>query len=94
VIQERFDALVELVQASAFEQNQKEQGAVLPVLFEGVSKRDARMLTGRSPKNQTVHAPLPAGRTADEYAGRIFDVAIEEARTWYLRGRLCGQLFA
>jgi tRNA-2-methylthio-N6-dimethylallyladenosine synthase len=87
VIQERFDRLVELVQASAWEQNQKEFGAVLPVLFEGVSKRDAYILAGKSPKNQTVHAALPKGREADEYAGRIFDVVVEEARTWYLRGR-------
>jgi tRNA-2-methylthio-N6-dimethylallyladenosine synthase len=88
LIQERFDALVELVQASAFEQNQKEMSTVLPVLFEGPSKRDAGILTGRSPKNQTVHAALPQGRAVDEYAGRILDVAVEEARTWYLRGNL------
>jgi tRNA-2-methylthio-N6-dimethylallyladenosine synthase len=88
VIQERFDALVELVQASAFEQNQKELGVTLPVLFEGASKRDAHILAGRSPKNQTVHAPLPAGRAAEEYAGRILNVVIKEARTWYLRGDL------
>jgi tRNA-2-methylthio-N6-dimethylallyladenosine synthase len=88
VIQERFDALVELVQTSAFEQNQKELGAVLPVLFEGPSKRDAGILTGRSPKNQTVHAVLPEARSVDEYAGHILDVKVEEARTWYLRGSL------
>jgi tRNA-2-methylthio-N6-dimethylallyladenosine synthase len=86
--QERFDRLVELVQASAWEQNQKELGAVLPVLFEGSSKRDERILAGRSPKGQTVHVPLPEGRASAEYAGRILDVAVEEARTWYLRGRL------
>jgi tRNA-2-methylthio-N6-dimethylallyladenosine synthase len=88
VIQERFDALVELVQASAWEQNQKELNTVLPVLFEGVSKRDASILAGKSPKNQTVHTALPAGRTAEDFAGRVFDVRVEEARTWYLRGRL------
>jgi tRNA-2-methylthio-N6-dimethylallyladenosine synthase len=88
VIQERFDALVELVQASAFEQNQKELGVVLPVLFEGPSKRDEGILTGRSPKNQTVHVAVPEGRAADEYAGHILDVSVEEARTWYLRGSL------
>jgi tRNA-2-methylthio-N6-dimethylallyladenosine synthase len=80
--------LVELVQASAWEQNQKELNTVLPVLFEGVSKRDASILAGKSPKNQTVHVALPAGRTADDFAGRISNVTIEEARTWYLRGSL------
>ena len=88
LIQERFDALVALVQESAYEQNQRECRQVLPVLFEGTSKRDARMLTGRSPKNQTVHAPLPTHRTAADYAGRIAQVRIDEARTWYLRGEL------
>ena len=88
LIQERFDALVELVQASAFSQNQKELGARVPVLFEGSSKRDAKILAGRSPKNQTVHVPLPVGQAARDYAGRVCDVVIEEARTWYLRGSL------
>jgi tRNA-2-methylthio-N6-dimethylallyladenosine synthase len=88
VVQERFDALVALVQQSAWEQNQKELGCVLPVLFEGASKRDERILTGRSPKNQTIHAALPEGRAVEEFAGCLCDVRIEEARTWYLRGSL------
>jgi len=88
LIQERYEALVELVQASAYEQNQREQGSVLPVLLEGASKRDAGILSGRSPKNQTVHVPLPAGTSVDDYAGRICKVNVEEARTWYLRGHL------
>jgi len=88
LIQERFDALVALVQKSAWEQNQKELGVRLPVLFEGASKRDSSILSGRSPKNQTVHVALPEGRTVEDYAGRLFDVVIDEARTWYLRGSL------
>jgi tRNA-2-methylthio-N6-dimethylallyladenosine synthase len=88
VIQERFDALVARVQTSAWEQNQKELGTVLPVLFEGASKRDAHVLAGRSPKNQTVHAALPQDAAAEDFAGRLCDVRIEEARTWYLSGTL------
>jgi tRNA-2-methylthio-N6-dimethylallyladenosine synthase len=99
VIQERFDRLVTQVQQSAWECNQLEFGTTMPVLFEGASKRDVSMLAGRSPKNQTVHVPLPAAETfaslglpanaqADDFAGRIFAVQIEEARTWYLRGVL------
>ena len=30
-----------------------------PCSFEGTSKKDAHMLQGKSPKNQTVHAPVP-----------------------------------
>ena len=85
---ERFDRLVELVQASAYEQNQKELGTVVPVLVEGASKRDERMLSGKSPKNQTVHAPLPEGLAIEELVGTFVDVKVEEAKTWYLRGSL------
>lgn len=88
LIQERFDALVKLVQASAYEQNQKELDCVLPVLFEGSSKRDPHILAGKSPKNQTVHTALPQGLTAEDFTGRLCNVYIKEARTWYLRGEL------
>ena len=86
VIQERFDRLVDLVQRKAFEANQGEAGRVVDVLVEGTSKRDDTILAGRSPKNQTVHAPVPAGRTVEELCGTIVPVAVDEARTWYLSG--------
>ncbi len=86
VIQERFDRLVDLVQRKAFEANQAELGATVPVLIEGTSKRDGAVLAGKSPKNQTVHGPVPAGRTADELVGTIVPMRIDEARTWYLSG--------
>ena len=73
--------------------NQAELDQVVPVLVEGVSKRDESMLSGRSPKNQTVHAPIPAGKTIDDYIGTIVDVHVDEARTWYLRGQLVGETF-
>ena len=77
-----------MVQASAYEANQKELGATVPVLFDGLSKRDATMLSGRSPKNQTVHAPLPQGADPADFIGTIRPVAVDMARTWYLRGNL------
>lgn len=88
LIQERFDRLVGLVQHSAKEQNQKDLDRVIPVLFEGSSKRDLQILTGKSPKNQTIHVPLPSGNQVTDYAGALMEVKIEEARTWYLRGSL------
>ena len=88
VIQDRFDRLVDVVQRGAYQANQADAGSVVPVLFEGLSKRDSSMLSGRSPKNQTVHVPLPSGTSVGDYIGTIKDVAIEEARTWYLRGHL------
>ena len=88
VVQERFDRLVELVQESAYRQNQREAGKVVPVLVEGSSKRDSSMLSGRSPRNQTVHASIPQGMNIEDLKGTILPVRIEEALTWYLKGKI------
>lgn len=86
VIQERFDRLVEAVQKSAFDANQVDLGAEVEVLVEGTSKRDDSVLVGKSPKNQTVHAPIPEGVCASDLIGNMVTVRVDEARTWYLRG--------
>ena len=88
VIQERFESLVQLVQDRAYEVNQVDKDAILQVLVEGASKRDKTVLTGRSQKNQTVHAPTPQGTTIEELQGTIVPVQIEQARAWYLRGKV------
>ncbi len=89
VIQERFDRLVSLVQDNAYDANQIDLGKTMDILVEGVSKRDNSILSGRSPKNQTVHAQIPTGKSIEDYLGRIVPVSITEAKTWYLRGDLC-----
>lgn len=88
VIQQRFDRLVDLVQKRAFEVNQSDRGRIVEVLVEGASKRDERLLSGRSPKNQTVHAPLKPGMSADALEGSMVPVRITEAKTWYLAGEI------
>lgn len=88
VIQQRFDRLVDIVQKHAYEKNQLDLGATVPVLVEGTSKRDNLLIAGKSPKNQTVHAPLPEGVSADQLAGSIVNVHIDEAKTWYLSGKI------
>jgi len=88
VTQERFDRLVELVHACALEKSRGLVGTIQPVLFEGASKRDESVLTGRSPGNKVVHVALPEHATAEHYAGRILPVAIGEAQTWFLSGTL------
>ena len=60
------------------------------VLVEGASKRDEAIMAGKSPKNQTVHARLPEGVSASDLAGRIVQVRVDEARTWYLSGEVVG----
>lgn len=86
VAQQRFDALVAVVHAGVLAKNRALVGSVQEVLFEGVSKRDATMLTGRTPGNKVVHVALPAGRAAAEFAGGFFPVRIDEAQTWFLGG--------
>ena len=88
VVQERFDRLVSLVQEHAFEANQLERGRTVDVLVEGASKRDETMITGKSPKNQTVHARIPRNCDLSALTGQIVRVNIEEARTWYLTGTM------
>lgn len=90
VIQQRFDRLVELVQERAFQANQHDVGQTVDVLVEGASKRDEALLAGKSPKNQTVHAPAPAGTSATDLAGSVVRVRIDEAKTWYLAGEVVG----
>ncbi len=86
VIQERFERLVDLVQENALAVNQPELDTNVKVLVEGVSKRDSNVLAGRSPKNQTVHAPIPQGARIEDLEGSIVDVHITQARAWYLKG--------
>lgn len=87
-IQDRFDRLVQVVQDAAYTQNQKEKDKTVEVLFEGTSKRNDEMLSGKSPKNQTVHVRLQQNADVKEYLGKIIPVHITEAKTWYLQGRI------
>ena len=88
VIQERFDRLRTVVEQGAYDFNQAQAGKTVPVLFEGLSKKDGGIVTGRSPENITVHVPLPNGWSADDVIGRTLPVKVVEPRTWYLRGML------
>ena len=53
VIQKRFDRLVDIVQAHAFEKNQLDLGATIPVLVEAHQSATNCLLQVKSPKNQT-----------------------------------------
>ncbi|MDD7364275.1 MAG: tRNA (N6-isopentenyl adenosine(37)-C2)-methylthiotransferase MiaB [Olsenella sp.] len=91
VIQDRFDRLVALVERLAYDANQGELGREVGVLVEGASKRDDAVLVGHSEKNVTVHFPVPDGASLDSLVGKIVPVHVDEARTWYLRGTVCGE---
>lgn len=91
VIQERFDRLVSHVEDSAFAFNQRMDGQVVPMLVEGTSKKNDRVLQGKSPWNQTVHAPILPGYDARDLVGKVLDVQVDTARTWYLSGEVVGE---
>jgi len=86
--QPRFDRLVSAVQASALAKNLPLVGTVQRVLLEGPSKRDERVLTGRTGGNKVVHVPLPEGAAAPGLAGTLVDVRIDDAQTWFCMGTL------
>ncbi|MGB4592947.1 MAG: tRNA (N6-isopentenyl adenosine(37)-C2)-methylthiotransferase MiaB [Coriobacteriia bacterium] len=90
VAQERFERLVEVVQASARAKNTALIGTLQEVLVEGGSKRDATVLTGRTRSNKVVHAPLPDTTSANDIAGSFLTVRIDAAQTWFLSGTLEG----
>jgi tRNA-2-methylthio-N6-dimethylallyladenosine synthase len=83
VVQPRFDRLVAEVQSSALAKNLPLVGTVQRVLFEGPSKRDRGVLTGRTGGNKVVHV-----RSTADLAGRLADVRVEDAQTWFMLGTL------
>ena len=91
VILERFNRLVKVIETTAHEYNQGELHAVVPALIEGTSKKNDAVLLGKSPKNQTVHAPIPEGYSIDQLVGKIVDVDVDVAKTWYLSGSVVGE---
>ena len=90
VIQDRFDRLADLVAEQAHDANQGDLGKTVSVLVEGSSKRDDSVMVGHSEKMRTVHFSLPDGADPEDYVGKICNVKVEEARTWYLRGKIEG----
>lgn len=90
VIQERFDRLVKHVETTAHAFNQNALNTVVPMLIEGTSKKNDQILQGKSPWNQTVHCPIPNECDARDLIGRVLDVHIDTARTWYLSGKAVG----
>ena len=71
VVKDRYRRLDELVRRVTHEENIKQEGRVVEVLVaEGEGRRDAATarVSGRAADNRLVHAALPAGVAADDYA--------------------------
>jgi tRNA-2-methylthio-N6-dimethylallyladenosine synthase len=80
VKRERIERLIELVQATASEQNERRVGGVEQVLVEGKSRTDDALLRGRTRRNTTVNF------SGDAAPGELVDVRIEATTSTTLRG--------
>ena len=80
---ERFNRLVDLINAGSAEKNAAYVGRTERVLVDGASKKNDRTLTGRTEGFKLVD--FAGGR---ELIGTMVDVEITEGKTFSLRGRL------
>ena len=84
----RFEVLAEKIADCAHEFNAPFAGKTVKALIEGTSKKDDNILRGISEHSQVVHAPIEDGKSLQDYLGKIVDVKVSEAKTWYLQGEL------
>jgi tRNA-2-methylthio-N6-dimethylallyladenosine synthase len=77
IVAERFERLKAVIDRSALARHQARAGRHEEVLVEGVSRRDERMLSGRTRQGKLVHFPAvgPAGTPAPGALGRVLVTA-------------------
>ncbi len=81
----RLRILNEHVNAAYKSGHERFLGKTLDVLVDGVSRKDAAVVSGYTPHHKLVHVEAPAAK-----AGDIIRVKITEAKTWTLEGELDG----
>ncbi|MEM9712652.1 MAG: tRNA (N6-isopentenyl adenosine(37)-C2)-methylthiotransferase MiaB [Actinomycetota bacterium] len=84
VVAERFARLLTVIERSARAKHEARVGRTEEIVVEGPSKRDERMLTGRTRQNKLVHFPSEAPVRAGTYA----TVDVIGAGAHSLRGEL------
>lgn len=80
---ERFDRLVDLINAGSAKKNAAYKGRIENVLVDGPSKKDPKTMTGRTEGFKLVDFP-----GSPELTGTMVDVEITEGKTFSLKGRL------
>ncbi len=80
---ERLKVLQDIQRSISIEKNREEEGKVLKVLVEGISKKDKSELSGRTSKNKVVNF-----RGSDRIIGEFVRVKILEGYTNSLKGVL------
>ena len=82
VVQERFDRLVELQNATTYERNRSRVGMIERVLTEGPSRRNPEVATTRSEGNRIIHVD------GVHEPGQFLAVEVTRAAPHYLEGIL------
>ncbi len=85
VVAERFERLKTVIDRSALARHQARVGRSEEVLVEGVSRRDAAMLTGRTRQGKLVHF---AGESDGPEPGALARVTVMSGHPHHLTGRL------
>jgi tRNA-2-methylthio-N6-dimethylallyladenosine synthase len=85
VVGERFDRLRVVVERSALAKHQARVGRVEEILIEGPSKKDPRVISGRTAQNKLVHVP---GADPGLRPGAFADVRIVYGGPHFLKGEL------
>jgi len=77
----RFEKLVKLQNKISLKQNKKLEGATVDILVEETSKKDNKLLTGRTKTGKLVHF-----KSSDSLIGKIVYIKILEAKPFFLIG--------
>jgi tRNA-2-methylthio-N6-dimethylallyladenosine synthase len=89
VIAARFAQLKAVVDRSSLARHQARIGRVEEVLVEGVSRRDAAMLSGRTRQGKLIHfAPTAPGPSGTPPAGALAHVTVTAGHPHHLTGQL------
>ena len=84
VCHERFDRLVDVMNAISLEKNLEYKDKVYEVLVEGVSKNEESTFAGRTDGFKLVN--FSSDRSAEEIIGNIVKVRITDTKTFSLEG--------
>ncbi|MFS1513118.1 tRNA (N6-isopentenyl adenosine(37)-C2)-methylthiotransferase MiaB [Chengkuizengella sp. SCS-71B] len=86
VKKQRLQRLNEAVAESSYKQNAKLQGQTVEVLVEGISKNNAKVLSGRTRTNKLVHF-----EGTEDLIGEFVHVKINKTTTWFVSGDIVVQ---
>lgn len=82
---QRFDRLLDILYPIFEEINISHIGKTVDIIVDNVSKNDDSYMTGRTNSNKIVHF-----KGGEELLGKLVNIKIEKAKTWYMEGTRIG----